>query len=471
MIYRIDQLIESQTNPITNQIFDDSWIILMLTNSPNYQIMCGSQNGCAYTLKISRTMCDHWLLAVGDFIGFNENIHKNIILVMSESELNTATKNYASHSYHESALRTYEPNVLIHSTTMDNWTSIRREGTLKSWNQIKRMNQQKENSPIGSKLGDPPDFSDYIMLGTGITGEIIVSSKQSGHIVMNPNTAYQTGARLYFDARKLAADGLLLRDGAHLKVKDSLPLDPYLLWAATWDTIGLKSPISTPKIFSESADSTFQKFFYPNEAYSINNFKVSCQHHYDLLIDEGNDPVHDPKALKDYMNRWDGQDFINRLILTKNKSVLEIGVGTGRLAVHTAPLCGKFVGIDLSHKTIERAKKNLASMKHVTLICNDFLIHSFDESYDIIYSSLTFMHISEKEAAIQKAASLLCTGGRFVLSIDKNRSDVIDTGTRKVTIYPDTPKAILCYITAAKLTLIEQFETEAAVIFIAEKQS
>jgi len=196
----------------------------------------------------------------------------------------------------------------------------------------------------------------------------------------------------------------------------------------------------------------------------------SCQHHYDLLIDEGNDPVHDPKALKDYMNRWDGQDFIDRLMLAKNKSVLEIGVGTGRLAVHTAPLCGKFVGIDLSHKTIERAKKNLAPMKHVTLICNDFMTHSFDESYDIIYSSLTFMHISEKEAAIRKAASLLHTGGRFVLSIDKNRSDVIDMGTRKVTIYPDTPDEILCCITAAKLTLIEQLETEAAVIFIAEKQ-
>lgn len=64
--------------------------------------------------------------------------------------------------------------------------------------------------------------------------------------------------------------------------------------------------------------------------------------HYDLLIDEGNDPVHDPEPLQDYMNKWDGQDFINAMQLDKTKSVLEIGVGTGRLAVRVAPLCDKF---------------------------------------------------------------------------------------------------------------------------------
>lgn len=63
----------------------------------------------------------------------------------------------------------------------------------------------------------------------------------------------------------------------------------------------------------------------------------SVSHHYDLLIDEGNDPVHDPKSLRDYMDKWDGQGFIDNMELDKNKSVLEIGVGTGRLAVRIAP--------------------------------------------------------------------------------------------------------------------------------------
>ena len=59
--------------------------------------------------------------------------------------------------------------------------------------------------------------------------------------------------------------------------------------------------------------------------------------HYDLLIDEGNDPVLDPPELKEYMNGWDGDLFIDLMELAKNKTVLEIGCGTGRIAVKVAP--------------------------------------------------------------------------------------------------------------------------------------
>lgn len=108
--------------------------------------------------------------------------------------------------------------------------------------------------------------------------------------------------------------------------------------------------------------------------------------HYDLLIDEGNDPVHDPEPLQDYMNKWDGQDFINAMQLDKTKSVLEIGVGTGRLAVRVAPLCDKFCGIDISPKTVNKAKENLVQYSNVNLICGNFLIHSFLDQFDVIYS-------------------------------------------------------------------------------------
>ena len=49
--------------------------------------------------------------------------------------------------------------------------------------------------------------------------------------------------------------------------------------------------------------------------------------HYDILIDENNDPVHDPKPLQDYMDKWDGQVFIDKMGLNKENKVLEIGVG------------------------------------------------------------------------------------------------------------------------------------------------
>ena len=191
--------------------------------------------------------------------------------------------------------------------------------------------------------------------------------------------------------------------------------------------------------------------------------------HYDLLIDENNDPVHDPEPLRRYMDKWDGQPFIDKMRLDNTKSVLEIGVGTGRLALRTAPLCRTFTGIDLSPKTVERAKENLSRLHNVTLINADFITHVFARKFDVIYSSLTFMHIQNKRSAITKISSLLNAGGIFLLSIDKNPSDVIDMGTRKLKIYPDAPSEILSCLGSADLTLIEQYETDLAIIFSARK--
>lgn len=197
--------------------------------------------------------------------------------------------------------------------------------------------------------------------------------------------------------------------------------------------------------------------------------KQSCIFHYDNLINENNDPVHDSEPLKAYMNKWDGQDFIDKMYLNKSKSVLEIGVGTGRLAIRIASNVKKFTGIDISPKTIEQAKKNLLFFNNVALICADFLSADFNSSFDIIYSSLTFMHIKEKQEAINKVSRLLNKSGIFALSIDKNQNEFIDMGTYKVKIYPDNPVDILEYIKNANLCLVEQYETEFAYIFIAKK--
>lgn len=260
MIYRIDELIESPINPITGFKYDDSWIVLQLTSSKNYKQMCGSSNGCAYTIKVSRYN-DNWKMSIGDFIGFNESKGRHMILVMDQADLDEAKKHYETHSFNETVIRADEPRILVHSTTMESWDQIQKDGMLKSWKRLKDENVIAEESPIGLKLGDPEDFSDYIMFGGGVTGEIVVNSKQSGKIVMDIDAEYQTGARLYFDAQKIAADGLLIRDGTHLKVKNNLLLEPYLIWVATWDKLGFLSQSSTPRLFAEEADKHFQSYY------------------------------------------------------------------------------------------------------------------------------------------------------------------------------------------------------------------
>ena len=191
--------------------------------------------------------------------------------------------------------------------------------------------------------------------------------------------------------------------------------------------------------------------------------------HYDKLIDENNDPVHDSEFLKEYMNKWDGRLFVDVMKLDKHKTVLEIGVGTGRLALKTIPLCKKLFGIDISPKTIERAMRNLSQYQNVELICADFITYDFNIVFDVVYSSLTFMHIKDKQKCINKIYSLLKPNGLFVLSIDKNQDEFIDYGDRKIEIYPDNPDDTKEYFTNSNLILLNCIETEFAYIFVSLK--
>lgn len=125
--------------------------------------------------------------------------------------------------------------------------------------------------------------------------------------------------------------------------------------------------------------------------------------------------------------------------------------------------------IDFSPKTIQRTKENLSASQNVRLICGDFMSYEFQSSFDVIYSSLTFMHIEDKQRAVTIIADLLNNQGRFVLSIDKNPNEFIDAGTRKIKIYPDTADEMAGYIKAAGLTILEQYDTEFATIFVAQK--
>ena len=109
-------------------------------------------------------------------------------------------------------------------------------------------------------LADPEEFSSYVMLGKGTTGEIVVSSSDKKHINCDVNVNYQPGVRLYLDVKKIACDGLLIRDGSHMKVKDEIDLDKYLLYAATAEIVNPHKDSWTPKEFAKEADTMFSTY-------------------------------------------------------------------------------------------------------------------------------------------------------------------------------------------------------------------
>ncbi|MDQ0193282.1 class I SAM-dependent methyltransferase [Paenibacillus wynnii] len=162
---------------------------------------------------------------------------------------------------------------------------------------------------------------------------------------------------------------------------------------------------------------------------------TSTLEHYELLIDEGNDPVQDPPELHTYMSRWDGPLFFNSLI-PKNKVVLDIGVGTGRIAKEVLEMdCKYLVGIDISPKTLDRAKSNLSRYANVELVNSDINHFIRPNTFDVAYSVLTFLHIEDKTKALLNIYSSLKNNGTIVLSVS-NDEEWLECNDRFIKLYP-----------------------------------
>lgn len=99
----------------------------------------------------------------------------------------------------------------------------------------------------------------------------------------------------------------------------------------------------------------------------------------------------------------------------------------------------------------------------------DYLKVEFNNTFDIIYSSLTFFHIEDKVSAINKSWSLLNPNGRFVLSIEKSTLEFLDYGKYKVKMFPDDLEQTIILLKECGFKIENTFETEFGNIISATK--
>lgn len=232
----------------------------ILTDSQDYNSFCGFENS-VYTVKISKQY-KYWYYDLCDMIDFYNNSGIELILYVKDSDIKLAKSIYKGHKYNEKTLREYESDVMVHTTTFEAYNGIIHDGSIKCWNILKEQKSDFEEKPIGNLLGDIADFSNYVMLSPiSVNNEIIVASKQKGIIDINPNQTYRAGCRFYLDAKKLANDGLLLRDGQHIKVRNEIPLDKYLIWYSTAEKIGLPAQTTPSEFFEKSNKKFYENIF------------------------------------------------------------------------------------------------------------------------------------------------------------------------------------------------------------------
>ncbi len=231
----------------------------VLTDSTEYRQYNCFENSI-YTLKISKNY-KYWYYGLCDLIDFYNDTDIEVILAISDQDLSLARKLYGNHKYNEKTLREYETDIMVHSTTKENAESILADKKIKSWNLLSAEKSDWEKEPIGAMLGDIEDFSNYVMLsGISNNSEVVTASKSNGVINTDMNQLYVAGARFYLDARRLARDGLLLRDGTHIKVRDYIDLEKYLIWYSTPEILGIDEQ-TTPKEFFELSNERFKAIY------------------------------------------------------------------------------------------------------------------------------------------------------------------------------------------------------------------
>jgi SAM-dependent methyltransferase len=97
--------------------------------------------------------------------------------------------------------------------------------------------------------------------------------------------------------------------------------------------------------------------------------------------------------------------------------VLEIGAGVGRVGRALAPICKRWIGTDVSENMLRFAQERLVEFDNTALIpiSGWDLSPIPDESVDVVYCTVVFMHLDEWERFnyIQEGMRILKPGGRL----------------------------------------------------------
>jgi putative AdoMet-dependent methyltransferase len=100
--------------------------------------------------------------------------------------------------------------------------------------------------------------------------------------------------------------------------------------------------------------------------------------------------------------------------------VLEVGTGTGELALNLSQYCRKIIAVDVSEKMIEfaRIKAEKQGKENIRFCHAGFLTYeNHDESFDIIIAQLVLHHLPDfwKMVALRRIYKMLKDGGKFYL--------------------------------------------------------
>ena len=115
------------------------------------------------------------------------------------------------------------------------------------------------------------------------------------------------------------------------------------------------------------------------------------------------------------------EQVIDRSDLEPGQSVLDLGTGTGSVAIQAARIVGEsgdVTGIDISADMLTVADGRLLDETNLLFrLGSAEEIPAVDGAFDVVLASLSMMYVIDRAAAAREIARVLRPGGRFVAAV------------------------------------------------------
>ncbi|MEU9118597.1 methyltransferase domain-containing protein [Streptomyces sp. NPDC048506] len=124
---------------------------------------------------------------------------------------------------------------------------------------------------------------------------------------------------------------------------------------------------------------------------------------------------------------------------------IELGVGTGRIAIPLSESVGHVTGVDSSPEMLDAMRVKLKDRGDVTPVHGDIRTYTSDSRYGLVYcvcATLSLLHTREdQQQAVQRAADLLAPGGRLVIETH-NKPPILELheGQKRTTYFVPYPE-------------------------------
>jgi len=171
---------------------------------------------------------------------------------------------------------------------------------------------------------------------------------------------------------------------------------------------------------------------------------------YDLAADN-----YDKK--EKYLNGFEKGRFLPMIENWRDKKVLDVGAGTGRVAIALQKLGAKVTALDISPKILKVLQKKEPRIK---IVCADAESLPFgDDSFDVVTAAFLIVHLKNPQRFFAEAYRVLKDGG-YLLFTNINQKEPpeikTDRGLIKIESYYHRPEKIREILNDLAFQVIEE---------------